>query len=119
MDKENIGSVIVEDGNSVCILTERDILRKIVAKGRDTHKTLVRDIMVGPLITIGPEKTVGEADELMTKHKIRRLPVMKSGNMIGIVTVRDVSKGLRYTLGKRVVKSMGSEHFHPSYGKKN
>lgn len=117
MDRENIGSVIVEDGDSLGIVTERDILRKVVAKGRDAHKIFVKDIMVGPLVSIGPEKSVEEADELMTKHRIRRLPVIKGELMVGIVTVRDVSKGLRYSIGKKVVERMGTNHYHPSYGK--
>ena len=118
MDKHNIGSLLIEDNeNMIGIITERDILKKIVAQGRDAKTTSVRDIIDQPLITIDSEKGVEEADKLMSMHKIRRLPVVTKGKIVGIVTIRDVSKGLRYSLGKRISDSRGSDYFRPSYGK--
>ena len=114
MDEKNFGSVpIEEDGKVTGIITERDVLRKIVAKGVDPKTTSVKDIMTSPVITIGPEKSVEEANEIMTDKKIRRLPVESDGKVIGIVTLRDVSNSLRYSLGKRLIKS--NDHPRPGY----
>ncbi len=112
MDIKNIGSLPVEEnGKLIGIITERDILRKIVAKGRNPEETPVRDIMSSPLITIGPEEDIEEANNVMIKHKIRRLAVESNGKIIGIITMRDVSNSLKYLLGKRILGSDETKYY--------
>jgi len=118
MDGKNIGSLLIEEnGKIIGIITERDILRKIVAKGRNPDETSVKDIMTSPLITIDAENSIEEANELISKNKIRRLPVEENGEIVGIITLRDVSNNLRYSLGKSIIKDNGTNYYRPSYGK--
>lgn len=114
MDEKDFGSLpIEEDGKVIGIITERDVLRKIVAKGKDPKTTPVKDIMTSPIITIGPENSVEEANEIMTSKNIRRLPVEENGKVIGMITLKDVSKSLRYSLGKRLIKE--KDYPRPGY----
>ncbi len=115
MDMKNIGSLpIEENGNLIGIITERDILRKIVAKGRNPEETSVRDIMSSPLITIGPEEGIEEANSIMSRNRIRRLAVESNGKIVGIITLRDVSNSLKYSLGKRILGSDEIKYYGPS-----
>jgi CBS domain-containing protein len=95
MVKRGIGSVIVvSSGDEPAMLTERDIMSKVVAKGLDPGGTLVRDIATKPLVTIRSDATVWDAAELMSKHHIRRLPVINRDEIIGLITTRSVSDAL-------------------------
>ncbi len=89
MSKNSIGSlVVVSDSELKGIITERDVL-KSVADGR-TDSTLVKDIMTKDVITVQPTKDIEEAADLMTKHKIKKLPVVAGGVLVGIVTASDL-----------------------------
>jgi len=91
----SIGSiVVVEKDEPVGILTERDISRSVV-KGTSALKRQVKNVMSSPLITISATESVHDAMTLMLKHGIRRLPVVKQGKLVGIVSERDV---LRWVL---------------------
>lgn len=104
MNRKNRGTILIEkNGKIIGIITERDLLRKIVAKDRDPKEVHVEDIMSKPLITIDSEKSITEAEDLMNKNKIRALPVKRNGKIMGIVHMRDISKGLRYSLGKLII----------------
>lgn len=95
MEAKDIGSVLVEsDGNVVGILTERDILKKIVAKASDPKRIKAKDIMSLIAATIEYDKDIMKASELLSKHRIRRLPVTKNGRIVGIITARDLAKVL-------------------------
>lgn len=96
MVKRNIGSVIVSSrGEEIGMLTERDILSKVVARGLDGSRVKVRGIMTTPLVTINDKATIWEAAELMAKHKIRRLSVTdEEGVIIGLVTTYSISNAL-------------------------
>ena len=116
MDTKNIGAILVEnEGVVVGIMTERDILRKIVSKGADPGKTTVEEVMVSPITTISADKTVEEASEFMNENNIRRLPVECDGKIVGIVSIRDISGGMRYSLGKSL--RSGCNYYRPSYGR--
>ncbi|MCS4541621.1 MAG: CBS domain-containing protein [Euryarchaeota archaeon] len=96
MDRRNIGCVIVtKDGQPVGILTERDIFRRVVARGLDATKTRAEEIMSSPLITLPPEAKVIDAADLMRRKNIRRLPILKNGTIIGIITDQDVLGALQ------------------------
>jgi CBS domain-containing protein len=91
MKQKRIGSVLIEkDKKIVGIITERDILYKVVAEGKDVNNTKASEIMSSPLITINKNATVKEALEKFKQYNIRRLPVRDNGNIIGIITLRNV-----------------------------
>ncbi len=89
MISNNIGAVIIISGGKPSgIITERDIVEKIVRTRRDPDKTRAMEIMSSPLLTIDSEKTVADALRIMRDKKIRRLAVTKNGRLLGIVTER-------------------------------
>lgn len=93
MNKFNIGSLVVVDGKRpVGILTERDILRKIVDQSIDPSVVRVKEVMSSPLVTVSPDVGVEEAAGLMAKRGIKKLPVVEDGRLVGIVTSMDVMK---------------------------
>ncbi|MCP8319534.1 MAG: CBS domain-containing protein [archaeon] len=96
MVERDIGSVIVAfENKEIGMLTERDILKKVIAKGLDVNKAKAKDVMASPLITIGDDASIWDAAELMSKYHIRRLSVKdKKGEIIGILTTRTISDAL-------------------------
>lgn len=91
MKDENIGSLIVKDVDEmVGIITERDIVTKVVAEYRPVKAMKVKDVMSSPLITVPPDTSVCEAAKKMAMLEIRRLPVMDDGKLLGIVSETDV-----------------------------
>jgi len=93
MKKRKIGNVIVVLKNQpVGILTESDIIKKIVAEGKNPDKINVKDVMSTPVIITDPYITLEQAQNIMGKCNIRRLPVIEDGNLIGIITQKDISK---------------------------
>jgi len=94
MTEKHVGSLIIvnKKGKIIGILTERDILTDIVAKGEDLKNFLTKNIMSKHVIKINPEKTIEEASKLMVKKKIKKLPVVKNGKIIGIITASDIVK---------------------------
>jgi CBS domain-containing protein len=70
----------------VGITTERDIIFRVVAQNRGPFKVTLKDIMSAPIITIGADKSIEEAIEILNKHKINRLPVVHDSSIVGIVT---------------------------------
>ncbi len=97
MVEKGIGSVLItKNGVPVGIITERDILRRLVY-AEDTPGRLVENLMSGPLITVGPLATLGEAAEVMQQKKIRRLLVKDGEDIVGMVTQRDLQRALLET----------------------
>jgi len=91
MAEANIGSlIVVDDENLLGILTERDILKKVVANNTLPSEVGVAEVMAFPLISMPPDVPVGIAIEKMAKLRIRRMPVVERGKLIGIVCARDV-----------------------------
>ncbi|HSK26152.1 MAG TPA: CBS domain-containing protein [Jiangellales bacterium] len=91
MWRQQTGSVvIVEDGNLVGIVTERDVL-KAVASGNDVGSTAVGDVMTQDVITVGPDTPIRDAARMMAQHWIRHLPVVADGELVGIISQRDVT----------------------------
>ncbi|HXG13730.1 MAG TPA: CBS domain-containing protein [Candidatus Nitrosotenuis sp.] len=90
MDDASIGAIVViENGIAIGIITERDITRRIVAKGKPLT-TNVKDAMSSPLIVINPDDSVWEAAQLMKTRKIHRLPAVKDNRLVGIITTSDI-----------------------------
>lgn len=91
MNKFNIGSIIVVQGDRpVGIITERDILRRIVEPCLAPEILTARQIMTSPLLTIGETASIDEAAQLMATKKVKKLPVMNKKKLIGIVTLTDI-----------------------------
>lgn len=90
MSKLHIGSlVITEDQKIIGMLTSTDIL-KAVAGEKKPEITLAEEIMSKNVVTVDPEKSIGDAVELMVKNKIKKLPVVSEGKIVGIITASDI-----------------------------
>ncbi len=93
MNRYRIGSVIViENYEPAGIITERDMLKRIVARGKNADKVKCGTIMSRPLRTIDTSDSIEDAAALMAKRKIKKLAVMKDGRLAGILTVTDILK---------------------------
>ncbi|MCX5720783.1 MAG: CBS domain-containing protein [Nitrospirae bacterium] len=91
MRDRGIGSLFVTNGKEVVgILTDTDMVRRVVAAGADTHKTTVEQIMSAPLLTIEENKTLLDANDLMAQTHLRHLGVTKDGKLVGMISVRDL-----------------------------
>jgi len=114
MSEKNIGSVLTERDGCVMVVTERDILKKVVALDKDPKKTKVSDIMTRCVHTIDSNSDVFEASDIFNKCHIRRLPVTEEGKIIGMVTARDVAKSLIY-LGLKADITKRSRYVRSKY----
>ncbi len=92
MDQNDLGCVIVTNkaGKSIGIITERDLVIRVLAKNVKPDTVKAKEIMTTPLVTIEPDATISEAARRMSRLDIRRLGVMYKGNMVGIVTSKDI-----------------------------
>jgi glycosyltransferase involved in cell wall biosynthesis/CBS domain-containing protein len=87
--RENIGAIIiVSDSKPVGIITEKDILRRVVKTGKDFKKTIAKNVMSRPLITVSADQTLGDALEILREKDIRRLAITENGILIGLTTER-------------------------------
>lgn len=97
MGKKNVGCIIVtHEGKPVGIVTERDMLRNVVAKGLDASKVQMKEIMSKQLITAKSNMPIIEAVRILQKKKIRRLLIMENKKLAGIVTQRDLLRALAF-----------------------
>ena len=87
-------SVVVEGGEVVGIISERDVFRKVILKGQSIDDVKVRDIMSTDLTTITPETSLDDCMQLMTDKRVRHLPVLRDKALCGIVSIGDVVKYL-------------------------
>lgn len=93
MNEFDIGCVVVaEGGNVVGIMTERDVLKRVVEEGREPEKTRVADVMSKPPVTVGPDASLETAIEVMFKFKVKKLPVVEMGKLVGLVTFTDLAR---------------------------
>ena len=93
MADKNVGALVVtERGKVVGIVSERDYARKVVLLARSSKDTPLRDIMSSPVMYVHPEHTVDQCMALMTENRLRHLPVMDDGRLIGLVSIGDLVK---------------------------
>ena len=95
MADKNIGAVLVLDEDRVVgVLSERDYARKVVLQGRTSQDTVARQIMSERVVGVEPQQTVEECMALMTDKRIRHLPVVEGGEVIGVVSIGDIVKNI-------------------------
>lgn len=107
MDKHEIGClIIINYENPVGIVTERDLMRRVLLKKRDLDKTEIGNIMSAPLITAQPQTDIRDAVRLMNERRIKKLPIMDAGQLVGLVSLTDIMRSLAYF--EHVVSSLCS-----------
>ena len=96
MEDAGIGSLLVLDaqGKIIGILSERDCLRRCVLKGKDPHQTTVRSIMTRKVRTVSPAIKIEKCMDLMSRHHIRHLPVVKRGVPLAVISIKDIIRFL-------------------------
>jgi CBS domain-containing protein len=113
MRQEDAGSVpILEGGRLVGIITDRDIVIRVLAGGKDPKTTRVSDAMTADPVTVTPDTSVDEAQKVMSDRQVRRLPVVEDGRLVGLVVIgqvarRDSAKDVGETLKGVSEKSSG------------
>ena len=95
MATRHVGALLVmNEGTLLGIISERDYARKVILKNRSSHDTPVSDIMTSPAVTVTPEETVHHCMQLMTEGRFRHLPVVKSGRVVGMLSIGDLVKAV-------------------------
>ena len=91
MAQANVGSVIVRDGGDILgIFTERDLLRRVVARGKDPSSVPVRDVMSAPVKSCRLSDDVRDCADILIRSRIRHLAVVEEGALVGIIGLRDI-----------------------------
>lgn len=95
MAEKNIGAVVVMEDDKLCgIMSERDYARKVIVKGRASDQTPVSDIMTVEVITTADGETVNNCMEMMTEKKMRHLPVIDEGRVVGMISIGDLVQAI-------------------------
>ena len=95
MAEKSIGALVVIDGETVVgLITERDYARKIVLMARSSRETPVRDIMTTSVMYVRPDQTNEDCMALITENRLRHLPVMDKGKLIGLISIGDLVKDI-------------------------
>jgi CBS domain-containing protein len=93
MNKNDIGCLIIEDnGEARGIVTQRDLMEKVLEKAKDPRKVAVSDIMTKKLVVGSPDMEIQEAARLMFKKKIKKLPIVENGKLIGLITLTNIAR---------------------------
>ncbi|MFQ5999979.1 MAG: cyclic nucleotide-binding/CBS domain-containing protein [Candidatus Bathyarchaeia archaeon] len=118
MNEHEIGCLIVvdEEEKPVGILTERDLLRRVLAKRKDPVRIKVSQVMSKPLVTGTPHMDLEDAARLMFKKKIKKLPVVEDGRLVGLVTLTDMVRVQPHII--KVLKRLSKTELPPKRMKK-
>ena len=117
MSKREISSIIAtRDGKPIGILTERDLLKRIVAEGKSPKKAKVKDIMSSPLTVILPTMPLDEAAQLMFAKKIKKLPVINHDKIVGLLSLTDIARCQPHIM--RVLKALSAKQEKPKIKRK-
>jgi CBS domain-containing protein len=92
MKSEDVGALpVVKDGELIGLVTDRDLVNRVLAERKDAATVKVGDVATRSPVTVSPDRRLSEARELMAQHRIRRLPVMKGQDLVGILSLGDVA----------------------------
>lgn len=117
MNRLEIGClIVVKDSKAVGIITERDMLKRIVAVAESPRKILVENMMSKPLIVVEPDMELEDAVKLMFKMKIKKLPVVKNGKLVGLVSLTDIARFQPQMI--KILKKMSETYSSPRRIKK-
>jgi CBS domain-containing protein len=95
MAEHHVGALLVMKGEVLAgIVSERDYARKVILLGRSSSDTPVRDIMTTPVLTVSPETSVEQCMQLVTDKRVRHLPVVEAGRVVGMVSIGDLVKAV-------------------------
>jgi CBS domain-containing protein len=95
MAEHHVGALLVMSGEVLAgIVSERDYARKVILRGRSSSDTPVRDIMTSPVLTVSPETSVEQCMQLVTDKRVRHLPVLEAGRVVGMVSIGDLVKAV-------------------------
>ncbi|HUE47842.1 MAG TPA: CBS domain-containing protein [Steroidobacteraceae bacterium] len=95
MAEHHVGALLVMKGEVLAgIVSERDYARKVILLGRSSSDTPVRDIMTTPVLTVSPETSVEQCMQLVTDKRVRHLPVLEAGRVVGMVSIGDLVKAV-------------------------
>lgn len=114
MNEHRIGSLVLTEGeNVVGIFTERDILTRVVATRRDPETTKIEEVMTCPVACCQPQTTVAECRGVMMERRIRHLPVVDEGRLVGIVTIGDLN-AMEITEHQRTIEDLHQYIYGPT-----
>ncbi|MGZ8454306.1 MAG: CBS domain-containing protein [Candidatus Binatia bacterium] len=95
MAEKEVGALVVTDGAQVVgLISEREYARKVVLEGRTSPTTLVKEIMITPVMYIHLDQTIEECMSLMTEKRTRHLPVIEDGKLVGLISIGDIVKSI-------------------------
>lgn len=105
MAEYDIGALLVVDQDRlVGVISERDYARKVILEGKSSKDTKVREIMSGTVYSVQPDQTIDDCMKLMTEKRIRHLPVINEGQLVGVLSIGDVVKAImtekEYAIGQ-------------------
>jgi len=92
MAKQNVGCIVVigKQGKPLGVITERDLVVRVLARNNQPSKLVAKEVMTSPLITVDPDENLSEAARRMSRINIRRLGVMYKGNLVGLISSKDI-----------------------------
>lgn len=108
MGEKNIGALVVVEGSEVIgVISERDYSRKVVLKGRTSQDTLVGEILARPAITVQSMDNIEKCMQLMTSHRIRHLPVVDDGHLVGLISIGDLVSWVMHSQRHTILQLQG------------
>ena len=121
MNECEIGCLIVaEKGEAVGVMTERDVLKRVISESKDPEVTKVSEIMSKPLVVGGPDMFVEDAARIMFKRNIKKLPIRRNGQLVGLITLSDIARVARVEPQiVKVIEELGKKGLLPPKRMKN
>ena len=93
MEEHHVGMLpVVRDGGVIGVVTDRDLVLRVMAAGRDAASTPVADVATVWVVTVTPEMPLDEVERVIEEHRVRRLPVVSAGKLVGVVSQSDVAR---------------------------